>query len=514
MNVYVFINYHLDIAIFVALTLLSFWVSRIVVRRKQVAAKMPLPYFVILAAIVVAGITFARYSDQNERAQIRQLVSGLAPTFAYELESIGHATLTLETPPDDPTYLAIIEREKAWLKFNPNVADIYTYRRLPDGKIVFIADSETDYNHDGKYEGDREQRTDIGEPYKTATENTRKALAGEAVFDTEIVVDEWGSWVSFDQPIFDREGKVEAVVGVDFPAEDWLKAILTARVTSLAIAYILILTIISSSSLNILMKAEIEAHERTELALMAAKEASDAANQAKSNFLATMSHEIRTPMNGIIGFSSLLLDTPLDADQRDYVVTLSKSADSLLVLINDILDLSKIEAGRIILEDIPYSLDEAIDNLKLLLAPSVQSKGLHFVVDIRPPGLVLMGDPLRVRQVLLNLLANAIKFTPAGEVALDVSWSPSNANKGEGRLRCAVRDTGIGISADKLPQLFQRFSQLDASTTRRYGGTGLGLVISEELTSLMGGSIQVSSTPGQGSVFTVDIPAKLPSSAE
>ncbi len=176
-----FLNYHIDTAIFGVLTLLTLWVSRRFIRRKNSRGKFPTSLLTLIVLLVAGGLVFAAYSEKNEREQIRQLVSGLAPTFASELETMGHSKITPETPPDDPAYLAIIEREKAWLKFNPDVADIYTYRRLPDGKIVFIADSETDYNHDGKYEGEREQRTAIGEPYGTPTENTLKALAGQPV---------------------------------------------------------------------------------------------------------------------------------------------------------------------------------------------------------------------------------------------------------------------------------------------------------------------------------------------
>jgi two-component system, sensor histidine kinase len=506
-SAYLFLTYHLDGALFTVLSLLALWASRRHIRRNHAEARFPSTLPFLIGLIVVAGLWFADGADNRERTQIRQLVSGLAPTFAYEIETLGHAQLTLDTPPDDPTYLAIIEREKTWLRFNPDVADIYTYRRLTDGRIVFIADSETDYDHNGRYEGEREQRTSIGEPYDTPTANTLKALGGQAVFDAEIVTDEWGTWVSFDQPLLDHDGRVEAVLGIDFPAEEWISAILVVRGTCLSLAFVLVLTVVSSTTLNILMQAEIEDRKRTEAKLLAAKEAADQGNRAKSDFLASMSHEFHTPMNGIIGFSSLLLDTSLTAEQREYATTLAKSADSLLVLLNDILDLSKIESGRILLERVPYDFDAAIENLRALLVPSAQAKGLGFVVENRTPGLILAGDPLRVRQILLNLLANAIKFTSAGEVRLETEWTPLGPGSAEGWLRCQVRDTGIGIPADKLDRLFKRFSQVDGSITRRYGGTGLGLVISDELTSLMGGAIEVASTPGQGSVFTVRIPA-------
>ncbi|WP_298233379.1 PAS domain S-box protein [uncultured Azohydromonas sp.] len=257
------------------------------------------------------------------------------------------------------------------------------------------------------------------------------------------------------------------------------------------------------------MIADLTERRRMEDELRQRTAQAESANQAKSAFLAHMSHEIRTPLNAVIGLSQLLQRMELPQRAGDYVGYIHQAGEQLLALVNDVLDLSRIEAGELRLEAVPFELGPLLDAVRVLVQPQADAKGLALELDV-PAQLParLLGDPLRLKQVLLNLLSNAVKFTPAGHVGLAVRQRASNGRLVS--LRFEVSDTGIGIKADQQARIFDPFTQADSSTTRRFGGTGLGLSIVRSLVDMMGGQLGLQSQPGQGTTFSVTLTLELP----
>ncbi|MFO0690386.1 MAG: response regulator [Myxococcota bacterium] len=467
-----------------------------------------------LVATLALGAWLGERDVRTRQGQLRAMVEGIAPTYAYELSAEGHARIGLDTPADDPAYRALIEMQRHWLAANPAVADVYTFRRLADGRIALIVDSETDYDHDGRIEGEREARTRIGEIYDEVEPEMLEALAGRPTFLGEPTVDRWGTWVSAFVPIYDEAGRVEAACGVDYEASDWLTAATQARADVYTRFGVLQLIFFVALVWIARKRVEIERREQIEVELRAAVEDAQAGQRAKAEFLATMSHEIRTPMNGVLGMAELLLDTELDREQRQFALSIHDSGRHLLHVINQILDFSRGEAGRFELDLAPCDLRSALEESVSLLSELAHRKGLELsFVERDGVADAFLADATRLKQIVVNLVGNAIKFTDAGEVVVELGLAPeppAGADAGETsprmqRLRVSVRDTGIGIPEAQRRKVFEAFTQVDGTTTRRFEGTGLGLAICRQIVEKMGGVIGLDSTLGGGSTFWFEV---------
>ncbi|HRE80761.1 MAG TPA: ATP-binding protein [Opitutaceae bacterium] len=511
---YYLLTYRADLLLLVGLSIGAYQIVRRSVRHKaehRVLSRW-LPWFV--GCVVVIGGATAEWVARDRVQSLQQIFMGFLPTYASELEKDGHEFITAETPADDPRYLNIIEHEKRWLATNGVVADIYTFRADNSGRIYLVVDSETDYDRNGRFEGEKEQRTPIGERYAGATPNFHRALKGEVVFEDQVMLDRWGVWVSSFAPIYGRDGRVEAAVGVDYPADRWLHTIGTVRAVCLGLSFILIVIVLVGSGFIAVLSDEIEQRKAAQKRLESATESAVCASAAKSEFLALMSHEVRTPLSAILGFATILSETRLDAIQRRYTDTINRAGTSLLELLNGILDYTRLENGQPKVEQIPWAPALVIHEVMELLSIRAREKNLQFNFDNHlPDGLTLSGDPSHIRQILLNLVSNAINFTEKGQVTVNAQWTPDRESQDRGRFVVEVLDTGVGIPAEKLPLLFQAFSQVETSTTRSKGGAGLGLAISHRLAQSMQGTIEVLSKVGVGSTFSFGLHARSVSGA-
>jgi signal transduction histidine kinase/CheY-like chemotaxis protein len=471
----------------------------------------------VIMVISSLGLLYMWHSAWKAQLDaVRTELVQLARVAATLVDGDRHRELKSAAQAGSPDHLGLLA---PLVKFHKATSDIiYVYTAILDkNRIYFVLG--TDYLY--RVEGDSEIPDPIMAPHDTLDPTLRRALEQHQVtVNEEPVKEAVRSYMSAYAPFYDREGRFVGVVGVDMWVRDFdarIGAIRRAGVGALvAVALLAVLTGVVVYRLSRTASRARRRDRIVQARLADAKQQAEvhaqraeAASKAKSDFLAMMSHEIRTPMNGVLGFANLLLETPLNAEQREFAESMLRSGDALLTVINDVLDYSKIEAGKMTVEKIDIDLRSVCDEVRAILQAAVAERGLVMSLgyDAALPRFI-KGDPARLRQVLLNLAGNAVKFTERGTVHIEVS--PLDG----AQVRISVIDSGIGIAAEHLDRLFRRFTQADSSTTRRYGGTGLGLAISKTLVELMGGTIGAQSHEGTGSTFWVTLPLVVAAQAE
>ncbi len=453
-----------------------------------------------IAAVILGLVETRRLLEEGMATKLGHLAASIASQVDGDL----HSRLTRAEQTDSPEYercIASMRRAHAVL---PQLKFVYTLVK-DDETFRFVLDT----SKPGDADGDNvEDRSSVWDEYaeispELATLVRTPPQGGTAV--TTPISDRWGTWISGYAPIRDAQGAIVALLGIDMDASGYVERIGRADRTAVAgLAPCVLVSIVVGGIVFALRRRELHTMAELRSATVMAENAS----RAKSAFLANMSHEIRTPLTAILGYADILRDPTLSQPERlQHVGTIHRAGSHLLEVINDILDVSRIEAEKMTLETTTFTPADIVDDVRQFLAGRAAEKSVALHCQWNgPTELRTLGDPLRLRQILVNLVGNAIKFTSEGDVTLSAGVdTESPASPGNARLRFTITDTGIGMNPQQIGRLFQAFSQVDNSTTRKFGGSGLGLIISKRLAQMMGGDITVTSEPNVGSRFTVTI---------
>ena len=503
----------------------------------------------LLTALVSGSVLFQLSLDALH-SEVRDNLTRTARAASTLIDADVHAQLQSPAQETGPAYLQAIKPLERLRSSAGDIRFIYTCA-LVSNRVHFVLDPTPagDADHDGT-----DDKAHIMQAYDEPSPELIKALqSGKAGADHQPYTDAWGTFISGYSPFFNSQGRLAGVVGVDLDAASFVRRLASMQQAAWAGAAVaLALSLLAGIGFHRLqsrierfrhqvetlnseleekvtertaqlnasrekLEKEVVERRRSEAEALQARRAAEAANRTKSEFLATMTHELRTPMNGVVGMADVLLTTPLDTDQIECVQIIRSSGESILGIVNNILDFSMLEGEEIGMEIMPYDPREAVQYVMDTLADRARSKSLILQMQVAAdlPG-QLVSDNARVSQVLMNLVDNAIKFTEAGRVTVEARITDQACGTSTGETCHAaqalefvcfsVTDTGIGIAPEKRAMMFEEFSQADSSNSRKHGGIGLGLALCMRLVHLMGGEIGVSSEPGQGSTFWFTLP--------
>lgn len=517
------LTYNWDITLIVAIATVVMGLQSLYLSRQRIEARLICAAWVVYLVFCLISIVSVDYMGRSERQTGLTQLLEIATTCAVAVEKDGHEMLSFETPRDDPIWEHLMDLLGRWGEENKRFASIYTVRMetkrdengKPLKKPLFFLCPEVDFNRNGVIDHPFEEEVPSGTPYTAPSERfLDETLSGRPYFAEELVVDKWGTWYTAGVPLRDRQGKVNGILCIDFIPEVWRADVLRARAWSLAffasflITFFIVINFIARLSVTV-------------RSLTLANHKAEEAAQSKSRFLANMSHEIRTPINAILGFIQILAarHAVKSREELEMFELISKNSKDLLTIIDDILTFSKVDSGHMIVERVPVSPRQILEDVQKTMAPRFAEKpGVRFCTEVlgEIPEYIL-SDPTRLRQIITNVVGNALKFTSKGQVKvcceqLSRKANPDSVLKGEETvvLRFSMTDTGIGIDREKLGKLFRPFTQADTSSTRKYGGTGLGLSISKRLAELLGGDLTVQSEPNRGSRFDLTLNAVVP----